>query len=199
MRIAGRLKGMGMGSLFLALFGGLWMLLALNTSSWIWLATCILLPVSLLAMRAIGLLLASGQAQAREAPPHPDEMARAERLNRRFALVFLIEFGLIALAANLLANAGLEAWIPLAIAAIVGAHFLPLARLFAYPPYLWTGGIELAGCALIAVFLRAHLEAADPLVGVMMAVTLWGTAIVVLAQGRQLAAVFTPEAPASTP
>lgn len=197
MRISGRLKGMGVGSLFLSLFGALWMLLALDASSWIWLAACILLPASLLVMRAIGLLLASTQVRARESPPSLDELARIRGVNRRFATVFLVEFGLIAVAANLLAHWGRQDWTPLVIAAIVATHFLPLARVFAYPLYYWTGGIELAACALIALFLRAHLAAADPLVGVMMALTLWGTVIIVLAQGRRLAAAIMAE-PASS-
>ncbi len=197
MRISARLKGMGMGSLFLALFGGLWMLAALDASSWFWLVSCVLLPTSLLVVRAIGLLLASGQARALEPPPGPDELARAERMNRRFALVFMVEFGLIAVAANLLADSGRSDWIMIAIAAIVGVHFIPLAHIFDYGLYYWTGAVELAACALIALFLRAHSVAGDMLLGLIMALSLWITVVVVLAQGQRLAAAFKAAAPAT--
>ncbi len=188
MRITAQLNGMGKGGLFLSLFGGVWMLFALDASSWIWLVTCVLLPTSLLAMRSVGLLLAGRQAQALEPPPAGDELAWERRRSRRFAAVVLVEFGLIALAANLLAHSGHADWIMVAVAAIVAAHFMPLARIFHYPLYYWLGGIELAACAAVAFSLRAHLAAGDVLLGLVMALSLWSAAVIGLLRANRLVA-----------
>jgi hypothetical protein len=197
MRISARLKGMGIGGLFLALFGGLWMLAALDASSLIWIVTCVLLPTSLLVVWAIGLLLASAQARTLEPPPRPEEQVQARRIGRRFGIVFMIEFALIALAANVLGALGRMDWLMFAIALIVGVHFLPLARIFDYRLYYWTGGVEIGVALLIAALLRHHLAAADPLFGLAMAMSLWITVIVVLLHGRRLAAAVRAAAPAT--
>lgn len=188
LRPSERLRGMGMGSLFLAFFGALWMLVALDAQSLLWVVACVLLPLSLLVLRAIGLMHAARQANDAEPPPTAEEAERARRTGRRFAMIFLLEFGLIAVAANLLKDIGhADAMVPV-IGVIVGIHFLPLARVFDYPLYYWTGGAEIALCALIAVALRARLGAADPLIGLAMGLSLWMTVLILLVQGRWLAA-----------
>ncbi|HVA64834.1 MAG TPA: hypothetical protein VNF74_14000 [Terriglobales bacterium] len=198
-RISARLKGMGIGSLFLTFFGGFWMVAALNTASWLWLVACVLVPTSLLAMRAIGLLLDSRRVRAGEPPPTPEEHDAGRALGRRFAWVFMIEFGAIALAANLLASTGRADWIVFAIALIVAVHFFPLARIFQFRLYYWTGGAEVVLCLLIAGAMRTRLQAADPLFGLAMGLSLWLTVVILLAQGARLAAAALPPNPPTPP
>lgn len=183
-----RLKGMGIGCLFLALFGAVWMLVALNTMSALWIVACVLVPGSLLVLRAIGLLRDSRRVRATEPPPTPEEAARARDLGRRFSLIFMIEFGLIAAAANLLSHFGRLDWIVPAVGIIVGAHFLPLARVFDYPVYNWTGGVEVVLCATLGVATQGHPNATDALVGLIMGLSLWITVLVELVQAHWLAA-----------
>lgn len=196
LRAADRLKGMGIGSLFLALFGGLWMVAALNTLSWVWLVACDFVPASLLAVRAISMIVSSHELAALEPEPSPSEQQRARRMGRRFGLVVAVEFGLIALAANLLAARGQAAWTLAAIAFIVGVHFIPLARIYRFRLYYWTGAVELALCALISALMRQRIQMADPLFGLAMGVSLWVTVVFVLAQGGRLFAIARAEAAA---
>ncbi|HXR96561.1 MAG TPA: hypothetical protein VN709_01840 [Terriglobales bacterium] len=187
-KVSDQLKGMGIGSLFLSLFGGVWMLVALDAQTLLWVATCVLLPTSLLALRAIGVILSSREVRAREPEATPEDRARARIIGRQFSWIFLIEFGVIAAVANWLSSTGRQDWIVPAVGIVVGLHFLPLARLFRYTLYYWTGGFEVAACVVIGWSLRAHLQAADPLVGLAMGLSLWVTVLVVLVQARWLRA-----------
>src|SRR6185437_9412825 len=199
LRAADRLKGMGIGSLFLALFGGLWMIAAMNTLSWVWLVACDFVPASLLALRAVSLIVSSHELAGLEPAASDQERQQSRAVGRRFGLVVAIEFGVIALAANLLAARGLSDWTLAAIGFIVGAHFIPLARIYRFRLYYWTGAAELALCALISWLMRQRIQLADPLFGLAMAVSLWVTVVFVLAQGRRLAAVARAEAGARRP
>ncbi|MGH9474000.1 MAG: hypothetical protein ACRD1M_14800 [Terriglobales bacterium] len=187
MRPSARLKGMGMAVLFLGLFGGLWMIAALNTESLVWVLICALLPASLLALRGLGLLHTSRRVAATEPELTAEEREQRHVMGRYFALTFIAEFGAIAIAANVLESTNQSAWILAAIGFIVGVHFIPLARIFKYPLYYWTGGVEIALCALIAWIMRGRLLLADPLFGLAMGLTLWLTVLVVLVQARWLA------------
>lgn len=185
-RQADRLKGMAIGSLFMTLFGAFWMVLALNAASWVWLVACVAVPGSLLLLRALGLLHASRQLREHSGPETPEEAALRRRIGRRFSFIFLAEAGAILIAVNLLAHFGLAPWIVFAIAMIVALHFLPLASLFHFHLYYWTGGVEIALCLLIAALMRAHLESADALFGLTMGLSLWITVVVVMASARRM-------------
>lgn len=188
MRPSARLKGMGMAVLFLGLFGGLWMIAALDASSLIWVVVCALLPASLLVLRGLGLLHTSRRVAATEPALTAAEREERRQMGQHFALVFIAEFGSIAVAANILQALHLSAWILAAIGFIVGVHFIPLARIFKYPLYYWTGGLEMALCALIAWVMRGRLLLADPLFGLAMGLTLWLTVLILLVQAHWLSA-----------
>ncbi|MGH9481844.1 MAG: DUF7010 family protein [Terriglobales bacterium] len=192
-RTSARLKGIGIGSIFMALFGGLWMVAALNAASWVWLVACVLLPTSLLLVRAVGMLVASRQSRGLEPAPTVEESLMQRAQGRRFGWIFLTEAGAIVIVVNLLANAGRGNWILAAVGIIVGLHFLPLARLFETPLYYWTGGIQVALCLAIAGVMRSELAAADPLVGLTMGLTLWATVVILLVEGRRLMAAAMRE------
>jgi hypothetical protein len=138
---------------------------------------------ALVAIVVIGLTafavarLASSRSLPRAADP-----AAASREGRQmgiaFGVIFAVEFGLIALVAVLLDNAGRSLLIPVAVAFIVGVHFLPLARVFRLPFYYVTGLLCMA-CSLGVLMLP--VESVRLLVlGLSVAAVLWVSALVVL-------------------
>lgn len=99
-----------------------------------------------------------------------------------FGIIFGIESGLIWLCAMVLAHLGLSVWIPIAVAVIVGLHFIPLARVFEVPLYYWTGVLSvlgMLGCSLIRDAGTRLLCA-----GLIMAAVFWLTAAVLLLRAR---------------
>jgi hypothetical protein len=83
----------------------------------------------------------------------PVAAAKGKRVGILFGIIFGVKAGLIALCSTLLARRGLGLWIPIAIAIIVGVHFLPLARVFEVRLYYWTGSLSVLGvlgCLLIS-------------------------------------------------
>ena len=110
-----------------------------------------------------------------------------------FGIIFGIEGGLIWLCATVLARFGLGVWIPIAVAVIVGLHFIPLARVFEVRLYYWTGVlcvVGMLGCSLIRDSGMRVLCA-----GLFMAAVLWLTAVLVLLQAHQLGSRLTGSAP----
>jgi hypothetical protein len=59
--------------------------------------------------------------------------------------------------ANLLRSFHLDAWIVPSIVLIVGAHFIPLARIFQAPQHLKTG-IAMMLCAAVAIVLPVSIR-----------------------------------------
>jgi hypothetical protein len=112
----------------------------------------------------------------------PVAAAKGKRAGRLFAIVFGIEGALIAPCSMLLASRGLGLWIPIAVAIIVGAHFLPLAHVFDVPLYYWTGALCIL--AVLCCLLIGDVYTRLLLVGLAMAAVLWLTAAVSLLQTR---------------
>ena len=133
---------------------------------------------------ALGLLL------HRRARHLPAASANAG-ISRRYWRVVSAEFGGLFAAAAILGATGNAQWIPAAVCAGVGMHFFPLRRLFGVRVYQITGAVMLAltAGALIAVG-AAHAPAAlaTEIPGFGAALTLWATAVAMLASSRTLAA-----------
>jgi hypothetical protein len=181
MSTVAHVRGCVAGAAILTLFGSVWCILAL--ALWpphpVWsvpagsVATVVLL--ALCVMRLVAL---------RNIPSVDDPVAAAKgkRAGMLFGIIFGIEGGLIWLCATLLARLGLDIWIPIAVAVIVGLHFLPLARVFEVPLYYWTGALSVLG-VLVCSLIR------DPGVrvlcaGLTMSAVLWLSAIWLLLQAR---------------
>lgn len=98
-------------------------------------------------------------------------------VRRRFNLVVVGEFIAIGVALNVLIRFDRPLWIPAAICAIVGLHFLPLARLFRVPVYNATAGaLCVAAATTIVVGALGGPEAAWQLLpGFGAAFALWAT------------------------
>jgi hypothetical protein len=109
----------------------------------------------------------------------PELAAREGRAaGRTFGIVFGIEVVVIGVVATTLARIGRPLLIPVCIVAIVGAHFLPLAKTFHIPIYT-RAGWALMICALGSMLIPDEAYR-DFVLGLAAAVLLWGTAAIVL-------------------
>jgi len=183
-----RIKGMGIGCLLLALFGGLWLGLTLAGAPLPVLVPAVALPTLILVVLAIGVLRDGVRRIATEPPPAPEQRLAGRRVGQTFGLIFGAEGVLIAVVANLLARSHRQAYIPAAVGIIVGLHFLPLARVFHYSLYTKTGLAGIIACLITGWLARAHANAAGIATGGAMALILWITASIVLADARRLLA-----------
>ncbi len=175
-------RGLSIGAAILTAFGLFWALAAIHASA-------SLTPAAAYAAIAIALILiiaslwCAARAQGREAQ-NPEA---AERDGRRagmwFGIIFTLEGAFIAAAAVLLSRQHLADWIPIATAAIVGLHFLPLARLFRARIYYLTG--TLAAAAALASIAISDAASRIAFVCVAMTAILWLTAIAALLQSRR--------------
>ena len=187
MRLSGELHGRGTGAIILAIFGGGWMVAALHTLPhvWFWLFPCALLPASLLVIWGVSLIRASNRMRESEPALTAAEVAAESAVGKRFAWIFGGEGVAIFIAANVLANIGKSAFLLPTIGVIVGLHFMPLARLFRYSLYYWSGAIQVVLCLGTAVAMRSHLNALNTVVGLEMGLTLWITVFARLIRSRQ--------------
>ena len=142
---ANQLSGRAVGSMFFSVFGAIWILLSLYagqmlrpaTVSLTLLAACVLLLPALYLMR-----------QSSRWPRVPDDPA----MGRAFAWINAIQWVVIAGVAFSFAKLHIDAYVMNAIAAVVGLHLFPLARLFRYPLHYAFGAVLIAwasGSALI--------------------------------------------------
>ena len=174
-------RGSVAGAAILTLFGSAWCIVAL--ALWpahpVWsipagsVATIVLLALCVMRITAL-----------RNIPSIDDPVAAAKgkRAGILFGIIFGAEGGLIWLCAMLLERLGLSVWIPIAVAVIVGLHFIPLAHVFEVPLYYWTGVLSvlgMLGCSLVRDAGTRLLCA-----GLTMAAVLWLTAVLLLLQAR---------------
>jgi hypothetical protein len=181
MSTVAHIRGCVAGAAILTLFGAAWCIIALEfwaaRPAWslpAGIATAIVL-LGMCIQRLIAL-------RSIPSVDDPAAAARGKRAGMFFGIIFGAECGLIALCAALLARAGLSIWIPVAVAIIVGLHFIPLARVFEVPLYYWTGAlcvVGVLGCSLIRDAGTRLLCA-----GLAMAAVLWLTAATLLLQAR---------------
>jgi hypothetical protein len=181
MSTVAHVRGSVAGAAILTVFGSAWCIVAL--ALWpahpVWsipagsVVTIVLLALCIMRVRAL-----------RNIPSIHDPVATAKgkRAGMLFGIIFGAESGLIWLCAMLLARLGLSIWIPIAVAVIVGLHFIPLAWVFEVPLYYWTGVLSvlgMAGCSLIRDPGTRLLWA-----GLVMAAVLWLTAVWLLLRAR---------------
>jgi hypothetical protein len=146
------------GSLVLGIFGSLW--LAGAVSLYANGAPAPAAAVAAIALLALGaalfVLVVAWRTAARLkqwSEPWPASIARG------FWIVNIAQYAAIGLVVSPFANGALQASaVPLAIA-IVGLHFLPLARLFNSPPHAWIG---LAMLTLAGTIALLHLPPFSP-------------------------------------
>ena len=180
------MTGMGFGALIMGFFGCVWLgwgLGAMNLRASIVIAAVVAFAASLW-IPAVGLLRNGLRASKQAAPLTPEQQRERSRMGRNFGLVSAAEGVLILVAINVLNNLGLGDYAITAIAAVVGLHFLPLARLFRRPMYYVVGVImTLAAVLSIAVPASIRISA----LASTMSVILWVTCVLILRKGFALA------------
>ena len=170
--------GVTIGALILTLFGGFWASAGLMNLSKVpaWIYIILSLPVIVLILSAASRLI-----NIKKLPEVADDGMSAregKKIGIAFGIVFAVEFILIAAAAVILNKLNRPLLIPIAVALIVGLHFLPLARLFQVPVYSVTGLLCIA-CALASLFV-SNEALRLLLLGLSIAIVLWVSAGIVL-------------------
>lgn len=168
-----RAFGGAIGTIFLSVFGLLWILFALRDLNWLHVAIAVLLScciVPLLASSISTIRLTHGPVRGDKA-----HATQRKRINRVFGLVNALQWTAIFAAAMLLGRFHRINLIVPVIVFIVGAHFLPLAHLFEIPLHYFVG------CALMTwaiaapfIFPANSMEAS---VALGTGVILWLTSI----------------------
>jgi hypothetical protein len=132
------------GAMFFSGFGGIWLGLWAHAEY----ADSVGVLLLVAAVSA-GLLAAAYRVYKVNAPALRalEETPEARRKSRWFNLINASQWGIIFLVALILSKTGHAKWSLPAVILIVGLHFLPLARLFAYRPHYLTGaGLILLAC-----------------------------------------------------
>jgi hypothetical protein len=173
---------MAFGAIIMGFFGYIWLswaLVAMNFHAPAVIAAGLAFAGSVW-IPAAALLRKGSAATKLAAPLTPEQNREQSRMGRNFGLVFTGEGLLIFLAINVLNNFGLSDYAISAIAAIVGLHFLPLARLFHRPMYYVVGNIMIL-TALVSVAIPSSLRI-SALAGAMSLI-LWLTCVLITQKG----------------
>ena len=169
------IKGRAKGALICGVFGAIWMFEALHfgaIATPVWLTVIALLAVTFIVWPVAVLRstrhLADGQNWA--------------DVSKAYWTVVTVEWVSCIVAANVLSNTGHADLIPQFIGAIVGIHFLPLAKIFKARIYNWTGAAMVMGVAASSAIPAGNLRnlAAYGLCGL----ALWATSAVILCQDK---------------
>jgi hypothetical protein len=168
------LRGNIVGAGILTLFGSAWCIIALVTwparPAWS-------LPVACLTSLALLSACVWRLSALRNIPSIDDPIAAAKgkRAGILFGIIFGAEGLLIGLCSAVLGHLHRTEWIPLAIAVIVGLHFLPLAHVFEVPTYYWTGALIVL--AMLPCALIRNPDSRILCASLSMAAILWLTAL----------------------
>ena len=150
---ANSLTGRAIGMSFFAGFGGAWMVLGLYAAEQLSVA-------SILMVAGCTMLLLAGAAYVAHTAERFPRVAKDPAQGRAFALVNVVQWVAGAIVAVSFARLHLDHYVVNAIAAIVGLHFLPLARIFRYAPHYVTGAAMVAWAAATVWIVPAeHLQA----------------------------------------
>jgi len=180
------MSGMAYGAIIMGFFGCLWLFWALASMA---VRTPLVIAATVgfaasLWIPAIGLLRMGSRALTLAAPLTPEQEREQSRMGRIFGLIFAAEGVLIFVAINVLNNLGLGQYGISVMAAIVGLHFLPLARLFRRPLY-YVAGTMMSAAALVSVAIPVSIRISA--LASSMAVILWVTCVLILKKGGALA------------
>ncbi len=180
------ITGIAFGVLMMTLFGGVWLGLGLENMrpNSPWLIAAVTLGAIALLVPCFGVFQIGRKTGKKAAPLTSEEKRVGSRMGRTFGIIFGAEGLLIFLAVNALNNLHLDSYIVTTIAAIVGLHFLPLARLYRAALYYVVGSVIVAE-ALISLALQS--PGREITVALSVGATLWLTCILVLRQGFLLA------------
>lgn len=172
-----------LGVIVMTVYGCGWALLAISGVS---LPAGALVALVAIAVAVTATVLSVAKRSIDRLAPH----AGAQRIvsptaGHYFHLINAAQTIVIVVAVLALVRFGQGNFIPVVVCMVVGAHFLPLARIFDLPLYRWTGLLLILTATLTALALTLGLSAehARVAVGVPAALILWGTASTLARQG----------------
>ena len=151
-----RAKGASIGATIVGGFGAAWLAMGMTSAGApVAIALSVVLPV-------FALIACLGSTVRHRLPKFagPETPEKKQKM-RAFHMVNIAQWVAIFGTVNLLRNLHLNAWVIPSIVMIVGAHFLPLARIFQAPQHRTTGiaMMVLAGLAIVLpVSLRDTVE-----------------------------------------
>jgi hypothetical protein len=147
-----RAKGASLGASIMGGFGAAWLAMGMTSAGAPFkIALAVVLPV-------FALIVWLGWTVRHRLPKFAGpESPEKKQTMRIFAVVNIVQWFAIFGVINLLHKFHLCAWIVPAIVLIVGAHFLPLARIFHAPQHRTTG-IAMMAVAALAIVLPASLR-----------------------------------------
>ena len=176
------MTGMAYGAFIMGFFGCMWLvwgLAPLTDHVSVLIGAAVVFAASLW-IPAAALLRRGSRAVRAAGTLGPEEQREQARMGKMFGFVFGAEGVLIFLAVNVLNNLGLRDYGICAIAAIVGLHFLPLARLYRRPMYTVVG-IVMTLAALASIALPSSIRI--PVLATTMAAIVWVTCVLVVRSG----------------
>jgi hypothetical protein len=186
------MTGMAYGAFIMGFFGCLWLvwgLAAMEARTAVVVSAAIAFAASLW-VPATSLLRSASRAVRAASPLGRGDRLEQARMGKVFGLIFGAEGLLIFLVVNVLNNIGLRDYGISAIAAIVGLHFLPLARLYRRPMYTVVG-IIMTLAALASIALPSSMRIS--VLASTMAAIVWVTCVLVVRGGFAMGpAVQTP-------
>lgn len=145
-----RVKGVSFGATIFGGFGAAWVAMGMASAG-------VPMRVGLaLVLPVFALIAFLGSAVRRRLPKFAgqegpgQESPKKKQMMRAFYMVNIAEWVAIFGVVNLLRNLHLDVWVIPSIVMIVGAHFIPLARIFQAPQHLKTG-IAMMICAALAI------------------------------------------------
>jgi hypothetical protein len=163
-----RTKGASIGATIVGGFGAAWLAMGMaSAGAPVRIALAVVVPVFVL-------IACLGSTVRRRLP----KLAGAEspektQMKRALAVVNVVQWFAIFGTVNLLRNLHLDAWVVPAIVLIVGAHFIPLARIFQAPQHLKTG-VAMMLCAATAIVLPVSIR--DTVECLSAGLILWASA-----------------------
>jgi hypothetical protein len=163
-----RAKGASLGATIMGGFGAAWLAMGMTSAGAPFkIALAVVLPV-------FALIVWLGSTVRRRLPKFAGpESPEKKQTMRIFAVVNIVQWFAIFGTVNLLHKLHFDGWIVSAIVLIVGAHFLPLARIFHAPQHRTTG-IAMMLCAAVAVVLPVSFR--DAAECVSAGLILWASA-----------------------
>ncbi|HVN47855.1 MAG TPA: hypothetical protein VMU30_03425 [Bacteroidota bacterium] len=124
------------GALFFSVFGGIFFLVGAVRGYGV---SPILLGIILVCTAGIVAFAYGTYSVHKSALAQESETPEKKRADTLFHIINAGQWVVILIGGNVLANIGLSSWILPMATAIIGLHFLPLAKLFRYPPHYITG------------------------------------------------------------
>jgi hypothetical protein len=156
-RLGNQLSGRALGAIIFAGFGALWLVLAAAAREVLTVSVAVAIASVFVALFLGGMWI---MQQSKRFPKMPDDPA----IGRAFTRINMIEWIAAGIVAFTLSRLHLDAYIPAAISAIVGAHFFPLARLFRYPMHHVTGAAMVVWASVCVLAVpNEHLQSTSAL------------------------------------